>query len=68
MEEAKANGGLGKAIQGKRDKVFLATKAVMRGVPYTYENTILSVEESLQRLGTDYVHIPLNARAFRVKF
>lgn len=48
---------IGKAIQGKRDKVFLATKAVMRGVPYTYENTILSVEDSLKRLGTDYVDL-----------
>ncbi|NOU71988.1 aldo/keto reductase [Paenibacillus sp. LMG 31458] len=48
---------IGLALQGKRDKVFLATKAVMRGVPYTYENTILSVEESLKRLGTDYVDL-----------
>jgi L-galactose dehydrogenase len=48
---------IGKALQGKRDQVVLATKAVIRGVPYTYENTILSVEESLKRLGTDYVDL-----------
>lgn len=29
---------IGKALQGKRDKVVLATKAVMRGEPYTYDN------------------------------
>ncbi|MGO4497660.1 aldo/keto reductase [Paenibacillus sp. 2RAB27] len=48
---------IGLALKGKRDQVVLATKAVMRGVPYTYENTILSVEESLKRLGTDYVDL-----------
>jgi L-galactose dehydrogenase len=48
---------IGKALQGKRDKVFLATKAVMRGETYSYENTIRSVENSLKRLGTDYVDL-----------
>ncbi|CAN7424852.1 aldo/keto reductase [Paenibacillus sp. LjRoot56] len=48
---------IGKAIQGKREEIFLATKAVMRGTPYTYENTIQSVEDSLKRLGTDYVDL-----------
>lgn len=48
---------IGLALKGKRDQMVIATKAVMRGVPYTYENTILSVEESLKRLGTDYVDV-----------
>ncbi|CAH1192479.1 Aldo-keto reductase YhdN [Paenibacillus allorhizoplanae] len=48
---------IGKAIQSKREQIFLATKAVMRGTPYTYENTIQSVEDSLKRLGTDYVDL-----------
>lgn len=48
---------IGKALKGRRDKVVLATKAVMRGDPYTYEQTIRSVEESLTRLQTDYVDL-----------
>lgn len=48
---------IGKAIQGKREHVFLATKAVMRGTPYTYENTIKSVDDSLKRLGTNYIDL-----------
>lgn len=48
---------IGKALQGQREKVVLASKAVMRGVPYTYENTIRSVEDSLKRLGTDYLDL-----------
>jgi len=47
---------IGKALKGKRHEVFLAT-AVMRGDPYTYDNTIRSVEDSLKRLGTDYVDL-----------
>ena len=41
---------IGLGLKGKRSRVFLATKAVTRGVPYTYENTMKSVRESLQRL------------------
>lgn len=48
---------VGIALKGKRDKVFLASKAVMRGEPYSYENTIRSVETSLKRLGTDYLDL-----------
>lgn len=48
---------LGLALKGRRDKVVLATKAVMRGDPYTYENTIRSVEESLRRLQTDCIDL-----------
>lgn len=48
---------IGKALQGQREKVVLASKAVMRGVPYTYDNTIQSVEDSLKRLGTDYLDL-----------
>lgn len=48
---------IGQALKGKRDQVILATKAVMRGTPYSHENTIQSVEESLQRLQTDYIDL-----------
>lgn len=47
----------GLALRGKRDRVVLATKAVMRGDPYTYENTMKSVEDSLRRLQTDYIDL-----------
>lgn len=48
---------VGMALKGKRSRVVLATKAVVRGVPYTYENTLRSVEESLKRLQTDYLDL-----------
>ncbi|WP_054023566.1 aldo/keto reductase [Bacillus sp. FJAT-28004] len=48
---------IGQALKGKRDQVILATKAVMRGDPYTYANTMKSVEESLHRLQTDYIDL-----------
>lgn len=48
---------IGQALKGKRDQVILATKAVMRGDPYSYENTMKSVEESLKRLQTDYIDL-----------
>lgn len=48
---------VGLALKGKRNRVILATKAVVRGVPYTYENTLRSVEESLKRLQTDYLDL-----------
>jgi L-galactose dehydrogenase len=48
---------VGLALKGKRSRVILATKAVVRGVPYTYENTLRSVEESLKRLQTDYLDL-----------
>ncbi|RXZ83726.1 aldo/keto reductase [Paenibacillaceae bacterium] len=48
---------IGLALQGKRDRVILATKAVMRGEPYTYDNTMKSVQDSLKRLQTDYIDL-----------
>lgn len=48
---------IGKALKGKRGAVILASKAIMRGDPYSYENTIKSVEESLRRLQTDYIDL-----------
>ncbi|MFD0618688.1 aldo/keto reductase [Paenibacillus sp. GCM10027629] len=48
---------IGKALKGKRSDVIIASKAVMRGEPYTYENTIKSVEDSLRRLQTDYIDL-----------
>ncbi|WP_240420597.1 aldo/keto reductase [Paenibacillus periandrae] len=48
---------MGKGLKGNRDKVVLASKAVMRGDAYTYANTIKSVEESLQRLQTDWIDV-----------
>lgn len=53
--ESERRFGLG--LKGKRDKVILATKAVMRGDPYTYEGTLKSVEASLKRLQTDYIDL-----------
>ncbi|MCS7460596.1 aldo/keto reductase [Paenibacillus doosanensis] len=48
---------LGLALQGKRPQAVIATKAVMRGEPYTYDNTIKSVEMSLRRLQTDWIDL-----------
>lgn len=48
---------IGNALRGRREQVILASKAVMRGEPYSYDNTIRSVESSLQRLGTDYLDL-----------
>ncbi|MFN5059963.1 MAG: aldo/keto reductase [Chloroflexota bacterium] len=47
----------GVALKGKRQQVYLATKAVMRGTPYDYATTMASVEESLRRLDTDYIDL-----------
>jgi len=47
----------GVALKGKRQQVYLATKAVMRGTPYDYATTMTSVEESLRRLDTDYIDL-----------
>ncbi|MBO9610574.1 MAG: aldo/keto reductase [Paenibacillaceae bacterium] len=48
---------VGLAIRGRRDSVFLATKAVMRGESYAFDSVIRSVDSSLKRLGTDYVDL-----------
>lgn len=47
----------GIALKGKRQQVYLATKAVMRGTPYDYATTMASVEASLRRLDTDYIDL-----------
>ncbi|NGP44899.1 aldo/keto reductase [Bacillaceae bacterium SIJ1] len=47
----------GIALKGRRENIVLATKAVMRGDSYSYDNTIQCVEESLQRLQTDYIDL-----------
>lgn len=48
----------GRALaDGKRQHVYVATKAVMRGTPYDYATTIASVEASLARLQTDYIDL-----------
>jgi aryl-alcohol dehydrogenase-like predicted oxidoreductase len=54
---------LGKAIQGRRDKVLISTKATFRmedgpnGLGSSRSHLIEQVEGSLRRLGTDYVDI-----------
>jgi L-galactose dehydrogenase len=48
---------IGLALKGKRDQVILATKGVMRGEAYNYENTIRCFDESLRRLQTDYIDL-----------
>ncbi|MFC4776619.1 aldo/keto reductase [Paenibacillus sp. GCM10023252] len=49
---------IGEALKGgKRESVILASKAVMRGEAYNYENTIRSVENSLKRLQTDVIDL-----------
>ncbi|SFT05745.1 aldo/keto reductase [Paenibacillus sp. BC26] len=48
---------IGKALIGRRDKVILASKAVRSDHRYDYDSTIRSVEESLQRLQTDWIDI-----------
>lgn len=48
---------IGLALRGRRDRVVLATKAVKRGTPYSYENVMASVEGSLERLQTDYIDL-----------
>jgi L-galactose dehydrogenase len=51
---------LGKALKGKRDKIFLATKCCRYDVDkfdFSYDRVIKSIDESLQRLQTDYVDV-----------
>ncbi len=46
---------VGKAIRGKRDKVFLATK--VSGSDHSFDHIDSALEESLRVLGTDYVDL-----------
>jgi L-galactose dehydrogenase len=51
---------LGVALKGKRDKVFLATKCGRYDVDkfdFSYKRILASIDESLQRLQTDYVDV-----------
>ena len=48
-------GTVGKALQGRRDQVFLATK--VSGDHLRYDQVFSAVEASLNRLGTDYIDL-----------
>jgi L-galactose dehydrogenase len=51
---------LGKALKGKRDKIFLATKCGRYDIDkfdFSTKRITESIDESLQRLGTDYVDV-----------
>jgi L-galactose dehydrogenase len=51
---------LGKAIKGKRDKIFLATKCGRYDLDkfdFSYKRITESIDESLRRLQTDYVDV-----------
>lgn len=51
---------LGKALAGKRHQVYLATKCGRYGerdFDFSYQRVLQSIDESLQRLQTDYVDI-----------
>ena len=51
---------LGKALQGKRKDIFLATKCGrydLREFDFSAKRIMASIEESLQRLQTDYVDL-----------
>jgi aryl-alcohol dehydrogenase-like predicted oxidoreductase len=47
---------LGEILKGRRDRVFLATKA-FPSEPYTYANLRVAVESSLRRLQTDRIDL-----------
>lgn len=59
---------IGRALQGRRDRVIVATKAVIRGQPYSYGNTLQCVEGSLLRLQTDYIDLLQVHEAERTTF
>ena len=55
-----AEARLGKALEGKRQDIILATKCGrygMRDFDFSYDRIIRSADESLQRLKTDYVDL-----------
>jgi L-galactose dehydrogenase len=55
-----AESRLGKALKGKRDKVFLATKCCRYRedvLDFSYNRVMKSIDESLERLQTDYVDL-----------
>jgi diketogulonate reductase-like aldo/keto reductase len=46
---------VGKALRGRRDRVFLASKVLPRNA--SYEGTVRACERSLRRLGTDHLDL-----------
>jgi diketogulonate reductase-like aldo/keto reductase len=46
---------VGKAVEGTRDRVFIATK--VSGRHLGYDDVLRAAEESLSRLGTDYIDL-----------
>jgi L-galactose dehydrogenase len=51
---------LGKALKGKRNQVFLATKCCRDGLEkfdFSYKRVMESIDESLKRLQTDYIDV-----------
>jgi L-galactose dehydrogenase len=55
-----AEGRLGKALEGKRDKIYLATKCCRYGddvFDFSAKRVLTSIDESLKRLRTDYVDL-----------
>ncbi|MDF0693120.1 aldo/keto reductase [Aquirufa ecclesiirivi] len=51
---------LGKALKGKRNEVYLATKAGrydLREFDFSYQKILSSIDDSLRRLQTDYVDL-----------
>jgi L-galactose dehydrogenase len=51
---------LGKALKGRRDKIFLATKCCRYDIDkldFSTKRVLESIDESLQRLQTDYVDV-----------
>ena len=46
---------VGRAIQGQRSRVFLATKVLPRN--FKWRGLVAAAERSLQRLGTDYIDL-----------
>jgi len=55
-----AESRLGKALKGKRDQIYLATKCCrydMDKFDFSHDRVIRSIDESLERLQTDYVDV-----------
>jgi len=58
-EKGRAERFIGQALAGKRDKVFIASKA-MTTPEWDRERIMRSLDGSLRRLGTDYVDVYFN--------
>ena len=61
--EGRAEGVLGRAIKGRRDRVLISTKGTFRSGPgpndvgSSRQHLISAVDSSLRRLGTDYIDL-----------